>query len=201
MFDTIPLTRYLPGECGLVMAFTRRFSGLLFSHAHCAKPMKKRFPNALLAFAARSSLPSQPRPTKACGCSPIRRGKSKAAAFISDFRDLAVGDYVVHVEHGIARYCGLHFVDQSAEHAEETLLLEFAERTKLYVPIAKIDLVQKYVGGGKGEPALSKMGSSTWNKRKKRVAEAVVDLAQELLDIQAQRASRPGFARPARSRF
>ncbi len=64
------------------------------------------------------------------------------------------------------------------------------------MPIAKIDLVQKYVGGGKADPALSKIGSSTWEKRKKRVAEAVVDLAQELLDIQAERASRPGFAYP-----
>ncbi|MFI5455146.1 MAG: transcription-repair coupling factor [Isosphaerales bacterium] len=123
-----------------------------------------------------------------------RRYESRA---IDSFLDLNEGDLVVHVNHGIARYCGLHFVDQSAEHAEETLLLEFAEGTKLFVPIAKIDLVQKYVGGGKGEPALSKMGSSTWEKRKKRVAEAVVDLAQELIDIQAQRANRPGFAFPA----
>jgi transcription-repair coupling factor (superfamily II helicase) len=65
------------------------------------------------------------------------------------------------------------------------------------VPIAKIDLVQKYVGGGKAAPVLSKIGSSTWEQRKKRVAEAVVDLAQELLDINAQRASQPGFAYPA----
>ena len=92
----------------------------------------------------------------------------------------------------------MQFVDKSAEHAEETLLLEFAEGTKLYVPIAKIDLVQKYVGGGKAAPVLSKIGSSTWEKRKKRVAEAVVDLAQELLDIHAQRASQPGFAYPGR---
>ncbi len=126
---------------------------------------------------------------------PVTRRRYESRA-IDSFLDLNEGDLVVHVNHGIARYCGLHFVDQSAEHAEETLLLEFAERTKLYVPIAKIDLVQKYVGGGKGAPALSKMGSSTWEKRKKRVAEAVVDLAQELLDIQAQRASRPGFAYP-----
>src|SRR5205823_5626566 len=81
------------------------------------------------------------------------------------------GDLVVHVNHGIARYRGLEFVDKSEEHAEETLLLEFAEGTKLYVPIAKIDPVQKYVGGGKAAPVLSKIGSSTWEKRKKRVAE------------------------------
>ena len=123
-----------------------------------------------------------------------RRYESRA---IDSFLDLNEGDLVVHVNHGIARYRGLQFVDKSDEHAEETLLLEFAEGTKLYVPIAKIDLVQKYVGGGKAAPVLSKIGSSTWEKRKKRVAEAVVDLAQELLDINAQRASQPGFAYPA----
>ncbi len=126
---------------------------------------------------------------------PVTRRRYESRA-IDSFLDLNEGDLVVHVNHGIARYRGLHFVDQSKEHAEETLLLEFAEETKLYVPIAKIDLVQKYVGGGKGAPALSKIGSSTWEKRKKRVAMAVVDLAQELIDIQAQRGARPGFAYP-----
>src|SRR5262249_33729506 len=125
-----------------------------------------------------------------------RRYESRA---IDSFLALNEGDLVVHVNHGIARYRGLHMVDRdaNADHAEETLLLEFAQGTKLYVPIAKIDLVQKYVGGGKGDPPLAKIGSSSWEKRKKRVAEAVVDLAQELIDIQAQRASRPGFAYPA----
>jgi len=123
-----------------------------------------------------------------------RRYESRA---IDSFLDLNEGDLVVHVNHGIARYLGLQFVDKSDDHAEETLLLEFAEKTKLYVPIAKIDLVQKYVGGGKASPPLSKIGSSAWDKRKKRVEEAVVDLAQELLDIHAQRASEPGFAYPA----
>ena len=82
---------------------------------------------------------------------PVTRRRYESRA-IDSFLDLNEGDLVVHVNHGIARYRGLHFVDQSAEHAEETLLLEFAEGTKLYVPIAKIDLVQKYVGGGKAEP-------------------------------------------------
>ena len=123
-----------------------------------------------------------------------RRYESRA---IDSFLDLNEGDLVVHVNHGIARYRGLHMVDKSTEHAEETLLLEFAEGTKLYVPIAKIDLVQKYVGGGRGEPALSKIGSSAWEKRKKKVADAVVDLAAELIDIQAARASQPGIAYPA----
>jgi transcription-repair coupling factor (superfamily II helicase) len=123
-----------------------------------------------------------------------RRYESRA---IDSFLDLNEGDLVVHVNHGIAYYRGLRLVDQSDEHGEEQLVLEFAENTRLYVPIAKIELVQKYVGGGRGAPSLSRIGSSTWEKRKKRVAEAVVDLAAELIDIQAQRASQPGIAYPA----
>ena len=125
-----------------------------------------------------------------------RRYESRA---IDSFLDLNEGDLVVHVNHGIARYRGLQMVDRepAADHAEETLLLEFAQGTKIYVPIAKIDLVQKYVGGGKGEPPLSRVGSSSWEKKKQRVADAVVDLAAELIDIQAARASQPGIAYPA----
>ena len=127
---------------------------------------------------------------------PVTRRRYESRA-IDSFLDLNEGDLVVHVNHGIARYRGLHMVDKSGDHAEETLLLEFAEGTKMYVPIAKIDLVQKYVGGGRGDPPLSKVGSSAWEKRKKRVADAVVDLAVELIDIQAARASQPGIAYPA----
>ena len=125
---------------------------------------------------------------------PRRRYETRA---IDSFLDLNEDDLVVHVNHGIARYRGLHFVDQSADHAEETLVLEFAQGTTMYVPVSKIDLVQKYVGGGKADPPLSRLGSSAWEKRKNRVAEAVVDLAQELIDIQAERANQAGFAYPA----
>jgi transcription-repair coupling factor (superfamily II helicase) len=120
-----------------------------------------------------------------------RRYESRA---IDSFLDLNEGDLVVHVNHGIAVYRGLQLVDKSIDHAEESLVLDFAEGTRLFVPIAKIDLVQKYVGGGKANPALSRIGSSSWEKRKQRVAEAVVDLAAELIDIQAARATLPGIA-------
>jgi transcription-repair coupling factor (superfamily II helicase) len=123
-----------------------------------------------------------------------RRYESRA---IDSFLDLNEGDLVVHVNHGIAVFRGLRLADQSDEHGEEQLVLEFAEGAKLSVPIAKIELVQKYVGGGKANPPLSKIGSSAWERRKKRVAEAVIDLAGELIDIQARRASRPGIAYPA----
>ena len=121
-----------------------------------------------------------------------RRYESRA---IDSFLDLNEGDLVVHISHGIARYKGLQLVDRG-EFAEEQMVLEFAEAAKIYVPIAKVDLVQKYVGGGKLAPALSKIGSTTWEKRKRRVAEAVVDLASDLIDVQAKRASVPGFSYP-----
>jgi transcription-repair coupling factor (superfamily II helicase) len=123
-----------------------------------------------------------------------RRYESRA---IDSFLDLNEGDLVVHVNHGIAVYRGLRVVDRSDEHGEEQLELEFAEKTRMFVPIAQIELVQKYVGGGTASPALSKLGGSAWERRKKRVADAVVDLASELLDIQAARASQPGIAYPA----
>lgn len=127
---------------------------------------------------------------------PMTRRRYESRA-IDSFLDLNEGDLVVHLNQGIARYRGLQLVDRSDDHSEETLLLEFAEGAKLYVPIAKIELVQKYVGGGRGDPPLSKIGTSSWEKKKSRVAAAVVDLAAELIDIQAKRASQPGIAYPA----
>ena len=128
---------------------------------------------------------------------PITRRRYESRA-IDSFLDLNEGDLVVHLYHGIARYRGLQMVDKTPEHAEETLLLEFAEGTKMFVPIAKIDLVQKYVGGGKAEPALSKIGSSAWEKRRTRVTEAVIDLAAELIDIQAAQRQPAGDRLPRR---
>lgn len=124
-----------------------------------------------------------------------RRYESRA---IDSFLDLNEGDYVVHLNHGIAIYRGLEVLDKGDDHADEALALEFAEKSRMYVSISKIHLVQKYVGGGgKAVPTLSRLGSSAWEKRKKRVADAVVDLASELIDIQAARESKPGIAYPS----
>src|ERR1019366_5141619 len=72
-----------------------------------------------------------------------QRQKSKVSAFLSDFRDLQVGDYVVHVEHGIGQYQGLKEINQG-DGAAEFMLLEYAEAARLYVPLTRLDLVQKY---------------------------------------------------------
>ena len=98
---------------------------------------------------------------------PIRRGKSKAAAFISDFRDLAVGDYVVHVEHGIARYCGLRVIEEDSGIPLELMILEFADEAKLYVPLTRLDLIQKYRSTDTGPPPeLNNLGTQAGKRPK-----------------------------------
>jgi transcription-repair coupling factor (superfamily II helicase) len=120
--------------------------------------------------------------------------KSKTAAFLSDFRDLAIGDYVVHVEHGIAQYLGLKEIVQDGL-AVEFMILEFAEQAKLYVPLTRLDLIQKYRSTDTGPaPQLNKLGSQQWVKTKARVRKAMQDMAGELLKLYAQRHTAQGIS-------
>ncbi len=127
--------------------------------------------------------------------------KSKTSAFISDFRDLAVGDYVVHIEHGIAQYCGLRVLDEAPAPAAvrsaplELMILEFAEGAKLYVPLTRLDLIQKYRSTETGPaPVLNKLGNQAWQKTKARVKKAMADMAAELIKLYAQRKAAQGTA-------
>ncbi|MBE7158286.1 MAG: transcription-repair coupling factor, partial [Rhodospirillales bacterium] len=125
---------------------------------------------------------------------PVQR-KSKTAAFVSDFRDLAVNDYVVHVEHGIARYEGLRSLDQPDGSVLELMILNFAEDAKLYVPLTRLDLIQKYRSSEGGPaPQLNRLGNPAWQKTKARVKKAMQDMAEELLKLYAQRKSALGFS-------
>ncbi len=120
--------------------------------------------------------------------------RSKTAAFVSDFRDLAIGDYVVHVEHGIAQYQGLKEILQDGLSVE-FMILEFAEAAKLYVPLTRLDLIQKYRSTDAGPaPVLNRLGSQQWTKTKARVKKAMQDMAGELLKLYAQRATAQGTA-------
>src|SRR5689334_3070710 len=125
---------------------------------------------------------------------PLRQ-KSKVSAFLSDFRDLQVGDYVVHVEHGISQYQGLKEINQGDGPAE-FMLLEFAEAAKLYVPLTRLDLVQKYRSAEGAKPPLSHLGTATWAKTKARVKKAMKDMADELLKLYAERRMAEGHAFP-----
>jgi len=120
--------------------------------------------------------------------------RSKTAAFVSDFRDLGVGDYVVHVEHGIAQYQGLKEIVQDGLSVE-FMILEFAEQAKLYVPLTRLDLIQKYRSTDTGPaPVLHRLGSQQWTKTKARVRKAMQDMAGELLKLYAERTTAQGTA-------
>jgi transcription-repair coupling factor (superfamily II helicase) len=120
--------------------------------------------------------------------------RSKTAAFVSDFRDLTIGDYVVHVEHGIAQYQGLKEIVQDGLSIE-FMILEFAEQARLYVPLTRLDLIQKYRSTDTGPaPVLNKLGSQQWTKTKARVRKAMQDMAGELLKLYAERHTAKGNA-------
>ena len=124
-----------------------------------------------------------------------RATKVIASRPVDSFLDLKTGDYVVHVAHGISRFMGMHTITKDG-HSEEYLSLRFAENATLHVPAARINLIQKYIGGFHGHPQLSRLGSGAWEKQKAKVSEAVMDMAAELLEVQAARAAEQGIPYP-----
>ncbi len=124
-----------------------------------------------------------------------RTNKVIASRPVDSFLDLKTGDYVVHVAHGIARFMGMHQITKDGK-VEEYLTLRFAENATLHVPAARINLIQKYVGGFQGHPTLSRLGSGSWEKQKAKVGEAVMDMAAELLEVQAARDAEQGTPYP-----
>jgi transcription-repair coupling factor (superfamily II helicase) len=124
-----------------------------------------------------------------------QRQRSKTSAFLSDFRDLQIGDYVVHVEHGIGQYQGLKEINQGDGNAE-FMVLEYAEGAKLYVPLTRLDLVQKYRSSEGVKPVLNHLGTSTWARTKARVRKAMQDMTEELLKLYAERRAAQGHSFP-----
>ena len=123
-----------------------------------------------------------------------QRQKSKVSAFLSDFRDLAIGDYVVHMEHGIGQYQGLREIPQEDGGTVEFMILEYAEGARLYVPLTRLDLVQKYRSSEGVKPVLNRLGTQQWQKTKSRVKKAMKDMAEELLKLYAARRTAEGHA-------
>jgi transcription-repair coupling factor (superfamily II helicase) len=123
-----------------------------------------------------------------------KRRKSKTAAFISDFRDLKTGDYVVHIDHGIARFGGLQKLELGGARASEFMLLYYADDAKLYVPVERLDLVQRYSSAEAREPQLDRLGGLGWQKTKAKAKRAMRDMADELLRLYAERKLVGGYA-------
>jgi transcription-repair coupling factor (superfamily II helicase) len=123
------------------------------------------------------------------------RARPKTASFFSDFSDLKPGDYVVHVDHGIGQFEGLRQIAIEGANGE-FMLLRFAGDAKLYVPLARLDLIQKYNSLGDVEPQLDRLGTSVWEARKTRVKKSVSDMAEQLLGLYAERKMAVGHAFP-----
>ena len=119
------------------------------------------------------------------------RRTGPARSFLSDFRDLKVGDHVVHVDHGVGMFVGLKQIPVGLEQ-HEFMELRYAGQDKLFVPVQQLDLLQKHTGTAKA--TLDRLGGTSWAKTKTRVRRAMRDMAEELLKLYAARKAVPGHA-------
>ena len=116
-----------------------------------------------------------------------------AGKFLSDLRDLKIEDYVVHIDHGIGQFMGLSTMSVEGRE-KEFLLLRFAEEDKLYVPVERLDLVQKYMGASEASPRLDRLGTNAWQKTKTRAKASMKEMAEKLLQLYAYRKSAKGHS-------
>jgi transcription-repair coupling factor (superfamily II helicase) len=157
-------------------------ASVLVGTGHLSKGF--RLVDAALQFYAETDVFEEERRTH-------ERRRSAARTFLSDFRDLKVGDLVVHVDHGIGVFVGLKRIDVGTT-PQEFMELRYAGEDKLFVPVERLDLVQKYSGASR--PSLDRLGGTTWEKAKTRVKKAMRDMAEELLKLYAARKAVPGHA-------
>jgi transcription-repair coupling factor (superfamily II helicase) len=119
--------------------------------------------------------------------------KIRTSGFFSDFAELKPGDFIVHVDHGIGQFEGLRQIESDGRRGE-FMLLKYAEESRLYVPLERMDLVQSYRVVEGAHPHLDKLGGTAWNTRKTKVRKSVEDMADQLLALYAQRKTAPGVA-------
>lgn len=119
--------------------------------------------------------------------------KQDPEAIIKDLTELKIGDPVVHIDHGIGRYQGLQTLKAGGQKGEY-LVIEYADAAKLYVPIASLHLISRYMGASPENAPYNALGSKQWEKAKRKAQEKIHDVAAELLDIYAHRALKTGFA-------
>jgi transcription-repair coupling factor (superfamily II helicase) len=144
------------------------------------------------------------------GAARSTRKQRSIEAFLSDLGDLKVGDYVVHIDHGIGQFQGLtplpvvsgalsaafNVAEGIGREASvrEFMLLTYAEGARLYVPVERLDLIQRYSAGEGAKPTLDRLGGVGWQKTKARARRAMHDMAEELLKLYTERKLVPGFA-------
>jgi transcription-repair coupling factor (superfamily II helicase) len=154
-----------------------------------------RLPDAALSIYAETDIFEEERRR-----TTTSRKRSLAATFLSDLRDLKAGDLIVHVDHGIAQFVGLKQISVGhGDVVQEFLELRYHGEDKLFVPVERLDLVQKYTGGTR--PPLDRLGGTSWEKAKTRVKKAMRDMAEELLKLYAARKAVSGHVFSADSHW
>jgi transcription-repair coupling factor (superfamily II helicase) len=145
------------------------------------------FPDAKLTLYGNADLfdvaPAVERPSR----------KIRTSGFFSDFAELKPADFVVHVDHGIGQFEGLRQIESDGRRGE-FMLLRYAEDSRLYVPLERMDLVQSYRVVEGNHPPLDRLGGSAWASRKTRVRKSLEDMADQLLTLYAERKTAQGFA-------
>ncbi|MBU8881411.1 transcription-repair coupling factor [Bacillus sp. FJAT-29790] len=122
-----------------------------------------------------------------------RRQNLSNAERIKSYSELKIGDYVVHVNHGIGKYLGIETLEINGLH-KDYLHIRYQGSDKLYVPVEQIDLVQKFVGSEAKEPKIYKLGGNDWKRVKKKVESSVQDIADDLIKLYAEREASKGYA-------
>jgi transcription-repair coupling factor (superfamily II helicase) len=159
---------------------------LRFSNEH-PQALKPSSPQALQIYSETDVFDEERRKTGS------GKKRSVSAAFLSDLRDLRVGDLIVHVDHGIGQFVGLKQISVAGgDVVQEFLELRYFGEAKLFVPVERLDLIQKYTGGTK--PPLDRLGGTSWERAKTKVKKAMRDMAEELLKLYAARKAVPGHA-------
>jgi transcription-repair coupling factor (superfamily II helicase) len=123
---------------------------------------------------------------------PAPQRRSHVALFTPESLDLKPGDYVVHAQHGVGRFAAVRQLEAGGA-AEEFMQIEYAGEAKLYVPLTRLDLIQKFRGAGEAAPPMDRLGGVTWEKTKSRVKAKMRDMAEELLKLYAARKTAEGF--------
>ena len=123
-----------------------------------------------------------------------RKARSRAQ-LLSSFSGLSVGDYVVHENHGIGRFDGIHKLKVEGE-IKDYIKIRYQGKDLLYVPVEQMDLVQKYIGNEDGEPRINKLSGGEWKATKQKARQAIAVMAEDLIELYARRQVKPGFAFP-----
>ena len=122
-----------------------------------------------------------------------RAQKLTNAERIKSYSEIKPGDYIVHIHHGIGRFVGIETLESGGVH-KDYLHIVYKADDKLFVPVDKIDLIQKYIASEEKEPKLHKMGGAEWKKTRTKVSAAVQDIADDLIKLYAEREALRGFA-------